>query len=147
DLDVIATTLTRLLLANTQDVGRLSLSSDSEALGFWRPALTASSRLRLSSERILPDLMSCLGGTAGEDDPFSSVEFYRFRDNLFPASGFQSAQFRLIQRAFGKSGLFSLRLFPAQAYANQNTVSRTATTTVVHRQILGQSAQVAPPTD
>jgi tryptophan 2,3-dioxygenase len=51
------------------------------------------------------------------EDNFNNREFTgNFRDNLSPASGFQSAQFRLIQRGLGKSYLLEIRLFPADAY-------------------------------
>jgi hypothetical protein len=143
ELGVIAATFVRLLLCGPSEFGRLTLSCDKETLEFWRPALTASKSLKLRTEKLLPLLMRFLGGEFDEDGSFSSVEFYRFRDNLFPASGFQSAQFRIIQRGFGKSALLSLRLFPIEAYSDS---SRDRTTNVVDPRILGRSAEIATPT-
>ena len=112
DLAVVAATLSRLL---EEDEGSfLSLCTGGEE-HFWLPALTASGRLVHSARTILPASI----GYLGEEETFSSREFRSFRPNLHPASGFQSAQFRLIQRALGKGNLLSVRLFPAEEYRKQ----------------------------
>jgi tryptophan 2,3-dioxygenase len=84
--------------------------------GLWRPALTASARLKYGSRVLLPAFTGFLANSGEKDETFNSLEFYKFREYLPPASGFQTAQFRLIQRGLGKSNLFSIRLFPAQKY-------------------------------
>jgi len=59
----------------------------------------------------------------GEDDDvlFSTLEYALFRDFLAPASGFQSAQLRLIQRALGKTPFLSLRVFPGNSFGEHYT--------------------------
>jgi len=110
DLAVIARTMKQL--AGSASSSR-ELESVLECWDFWRPALTASSRVRLSCKMTLPLLMRYVGvrsdGTSGN---FDRVEFFRFREKLGTASGMQSAQFRLIQRAFGKSPLLDMNVFP-----------------------------------
>jgi hypothetical protein len=87
---------------------------------FWSPVLHASGRLTHSSRRVLPTLLQYLDRKSGKDETegssvelFHPDEFKKFRDNLVPASGFQTAQFRLIGRALGKSNLFDVRVFPS----------------------------------
>jgi tryptophan 2,3-dioxygenase len=113
DLGVVSATLTELLdLGDEEFHSRCTVADDS----FWLPALTASGRLRYASGTLLPSLTGVLAVSEGNDETFSSLEFRKFRPNLQPASGFQSAQFRLIQRALGKGGLLTVRIFPAQEY-------------------------------
>jgi hypothetical protein len=55
--------------------------------------------------------------TPERDYTFRVKEFHeRFRDNLPPASGFQSKQFRLLQYAFAKAPIFELAFFNARDY-------------------------------
>lgn len=111
DLRVIADTFRALLAKNDKELLELLGTDMTEA--FWRPAVTASSRVRHSTLHLIPGIMTYLA----TDQMFDNEEFqYGFRDNLSPASGFQSAQFRLIQRAFGKSPVIKIRLFPADPY-------------------------------
>ena len=112
DLAVVAATLSRLLLEDEESFHALCSGGEER---FWLPALTASGRLVHSAGTVLPASI----GYLGEDETFSSREFRSFRPNLHPASGFQSAQFRLIQRALGKRNLLSVRLFPAEEYWKQ----------------------------
>src|SRR6185369_13342941 len=109
DLAVLATTLTRLLEEDEESYRSLCTVGEER---FWLPALTASGRLVHSARTMLPASL----GYLGEDETFSSREFSSFRPNLHPASGFQSAQFRLIQRALGKENLLLVRLYPAEEY-------------------------------
>ncbi|MBI5584459.1 MAG: hypothetical protein HY892_11610 [Deltaproteobacteria bacterium] len=118
DLGVVARTLNALLdrdrsaLADLTGFGRDQGTFPGRA-DFWGPALTASARIKHSWIRVIPAVMTYLA----MEDTFDNQEFEQaFRDNLAPASGFQSAQFRLIQRAFGKSPLLGIRLFPADSY-------------------------------
>jgi tryptophan 2,3-dioxygenase len=112
---------------------------------YWRPAMTATARISFACGRLLPSIMRLLSDPKDADETFSSVEFYRFRENLEPGSGFQSAQFRLIQRALGKSNLLSVRLFPAQTYQRLYGVKTDETVTVVDPLILREDARVATP--
>jgi tryptophan 2,3-dioxygenase len=118
DLGVIAETFRSLLETDDREFSRLTgltgeVGPDEAAGNFWRPASTAAARTRHGARKVIPELMTYLAG----DDTFANEEFEKnFRDNLMPASGFQSAQFRLIQRAFGKSHLLAVRLFPADTY-------------------------------
>ena len=118
DFLVIAETFRSLLARGDADFRRLldlpaGGNPVAAAAGFWRPALTAAARIRHGAGNVLPWLMAYLA----QEETFSNEEFtQKFRDNLLPASGFQSAQFRLIQRALGKSCLLDVRLFPADTY-------------------------------
>ncbi len=118
DLRVIAETFRALLARGDEDFSRLldlPAGGDpaAEAAAFWRPALTAAARVKHGAGNVLPWLMAYLA----QEESFNNEEFtQKFRDNLLPASGFQSAQFRLIQRALGKSWLLDVRLFPADTY-------------------------------
>jgi len=115
DLAVISGTFQHLL-SLPEDEAFLRKAFAGEKSGFWRPALTASSRLKYSSSVLLPDFLGYLSSSEEKDETFSSLEFYRFRNNLIPASGFQTAQYRLIQRGLGKSNLLSLRILPGELY-------------------------------
>lgn len=109
DLTVVATTFARLLDRENKELQTLCTGDDAD---FWLPARTASGRLTYTATSLLP----AFAGLLARDETFSSEEFSKFRPHLQPASGFQSARFRLIQRALGKAGLLSVRLFPAQEY-------------------------------
>jgi tryptophan 2,3-dioxygenase len=115
DLAVISETFQQLL-SLSEDEPFLGKSTQEEDSGFWRPALTASARLKYSSSVLLPAFIGYLFDSEEKDETFSSLEFYRFRNYLPPASGFQTAQYRLIQRGLGKSNLLSVRLFPGDQY-------------------------------
>ena len=85
---------------------------------FWRPALYASGRLEYSSNTVLPTILMYVDRrSTGEEmaslELFNPDEFMKFRENLIPASGFQTAQFRLLGKALGKSHLLSTRVFPS----------------------------------
>jgi hypothetical protein len=115
DMAVISGTFQQLLsFANDEEfLGKAVLGEES---GFWRPALTASARLKYSSSALLPAFIGYLSASEEKDETFSSLEFYKFRNNLAPASGFQTAQYRLIQRGLGKSNLLSVRILPGEQY-------------------------------
>jgi tryptophan 2,3-dioxygenase len=156
DLAVIAETFDHLL-GITDEREFLWVSAKDE--DFWGPALTASARVKLYSNTLLPSFMKILGNES-EDETFSGIEFYYFRNNLSPASGFQTAQYRLIQRAFGKSPLLKVRLFPGEDYRwhyeglvsreesrkyPEGLVSRSEPVRVVDELILRKAAAVASP--
>jgi tryptophan 2,3-dioxygenase len=109
DLSVLATTFAGLLDRDAATFHSLCTGRDES---FWLPARTASGRLTYVATTLLP----AFAGLLAQDETFSSREFSKFRPHLQPASGFQSARFRLIQRALGKAGLLTVRLFPAQEY-------------------------------
>jgi len=109
DLSVLATTFAKLLALNDGECHALCIGHDES---FWLPARTAAGRLDYVAAALLP----AFAGLLARDETFSSAEFSKFRPHLQPASGFQSARFRLIQRALGKAGLLAVRLFPAQEY-------------------------------
>lgn len=119
DLSVVTETL-RQVLAVGDETGFHELCTATENSGthedFWRPALTASSRLKYTSKTLLPAFFSFLERSDGKDETFHSLEFFKFRTYLPPASGLQSAQFRLIQRVFAKGAVFDLKMFPSQEY-------------------------------
>jgi tryptophan 2,3-dioxygenase len=133
DCAVIARTFQVLLTKDDDVLATLCLSSSSSdsAENFWRPALTASGRLKFFSGKVLHVLMTLLAPveSSGEDaiELFDPSEFKTFRQNLIPASGFQTAQFRLIQRSLGKSNLLGVRLFPShkfqKCYLGQESVN------------------------
>lgn len=83
----------------------------------WRPAITAASRLRHCAGRLLPRVMELVGANEDGDVLFSSLEFNAFRPHLTPTSGFQTAQFRLVQRGLGKGPLLDLRVFPDETFS------------------------------
>ena len=98
DLRVIAETFRSLL---AMDGTEFSALADPKGEGkpaaalkkFWGPALTAGARTKHGARNVIPALMAYLA----TEDTFDNEEFaQKFRDNLTPASGFQSAQFRLI---------------------------------------------------
>lgn len=127
DLAVVAATFERLLRKAPPERIALALAEgsvddpDSEVSAFWRPAITASNRLRHCARAILPPVMQLMGRSAGDDVLFSTVEFGHFRAALTPSSGFQTAQLRLIQRALGKAPLLDLRVFPGDTFSEHYT--------------------------
>ncbi|MBC7797765.1 MAG: hypothetical protein H7Z37_12905, partial [Pyrinomonadaceae bacterium] len=128
DLSVVAETFTAILHID-DDAQLKKICINDEDQNFWLPAVSASNRLRFTSEIVLPNFFSYLDksnniNTYGET--FSSAEYLKFRPYLPPASGLQSAQFRVIQRAFCKGKLFELRLFPAQEYKQDYDGERNA---------------------
>lgn len=137
DMAVAAETLERLESGRTEEE---SLDED-----VWRPALTATARISFACRELLPAIMRILSDPKDADETFNSIEFHRFRENLEPASGFQSAQFRLIQRALGKSNLLSVRLFPADTYRRYYGDGEGETVRVVDPVILREDADVATP--
>ncbi|MEL7362986.1 MAG: tryptophan 2,3-dioxygenase family protein, partial [Bacteroidota bacterium] len=121
DLGVLAATFRALGALDEDDfeARALELLPDERGpSGFWRPALTAAARLRHCARRLLPVVMQLVGRGAGDDVLFSTLEYQHFRDALAPASGFQTAQLRLIQRALGKGPLFGVRVFPGDTFAH-----------------------------
>ncbi len=144
DLAVISKTILNLLsISDNKIFLKRAIGADRE---FWLPALTASARLKFITKEMMPMVMRFLLNK-GEEETFSGVEFYKFRDNLTPASGFQAAQFRLIQRAFGKSNLLSVRLFPTQAFRQSYGEQRDEKelTTVIDKLILQDDLRTALP--
>ncbi len=142
DLAVVAQTLEAL--ANVCGAAAI-LRRCSEDEPFWRPALTAAARASFACRELLPPIMRYLGDPRDAAETFSSIEFYRFRKNLEPASGFQSAQFRLIQRGLGKSNLLSVRLFPSETYRENYGDPHDETAAVVDPLILRHDADIATP--
>ena len=126
----MAASLERLLRLPPDERVRLALAegsvddADSEVSAFWRPAITAANRLRHCAHAILPPVMQLMGrsGTDG-DILFSTLEFGHFRSALAPSSGFQTGQLRLIQRALGKAPLLDLRVFPGEAFLDQDAAA------------------------
>lgn len=121
DLRVIADTFGELLESDAETFAALAGSGDGAGgdrphEAFWRPALTAAARVGHSCGTVMPAVLTYLAG----EETFDNQAFEKgFRANLSPASGFQSARLRLVQRALGKSPLFSLRLFPADTYLQE----------------------------
>ncbi|MEO1478377.1 MAG: tryptophan 2,3-dioxygenase family protein, partial [Bacteroidota bacterium] len=121
DLGVLAGTFRALTDADDDTFETRALEPLPDERGpnaFWRPALTAAARLRHCARRLLPVVMQLVGRGAGDDVLFSTLEYEQFRDALAPASGFQTAQLRLIQRALGKGPLFGVRVFPGDTFAH-----------------------------
>ncbi len=119
DLGVVAQTLHQILGlddASFDAICHEELPTESGPSPFWRPSMTAVARLRHSARSVLPAAMAYVGRGEDDDVLFSSLEYALFRDFLVPASGFQSAQLRLIQRAFGKSPLMNVRVFPGNTF-------------------------------
>ncbi|MBI5740770.1 MAG: hypothetical protein HZA16_08610 [Nitrospirae bacterium] len=114
DLRVIASTFRSVREAEGPELLRLvGIGNPAAVEDFWGPARASAARVRHSCKRMVPSIM----GYLATDDLFDNREFTeKFRPNLAAASGFQSAQFRLIQRALGKSPLLAVRLFPSDYY-------------------------------
>jgi tryptophan 2,3-dioxygenase len=160
DLRVIAETFRSLLATADAEFSELAdIKGEGKPAAalkeFWGPAFTAGARTRHGARHVIPALMTYLA----TEDTFDNEEFaQKFRDNLTPASGFQSAQFRLIQRALGKSPLLDVRLFPADSYLKEYagkseeelkriilTEENAGLVSVVDRLILQEGAIVATP--
>jgi tryptophan 2,3-dioxygenase len=145
DLAVISETFHQLL-SLADDERFLERCTLQEESGFWRPSLTASGRLKYSSKVLLPALLGYLSDSEDKDETFSSLEFYKFREYLPPASGFQTAQYRLIQRGLGKSNLLSIRLFPGDKYwKNYEGQERQEPVRVIDPLVLRQGFRQATP--
>ena len=144
DIAVAATTLDAFSSSPGPTNELLAGAVDEE---FWTPALAATARISFACRELLPSVMRVLSDPKDADETFNSIEFHRFRENLEPASGFQSAQFRLIQRALGKSNLLSVRLFPAETYRRLYGDETGETVRVVDPVILRQDAVVASPAE
>ena len=124
DLGVVAATFQALLDIDDEAFRAQALEPLPDERGpspFWRPAMTASARLRHSARTVLPATMQYVGRGEDDDVLFSTLEYRRFRDFLIPASGFQTAQLRLIQRALGKSPVLGLHVFPGDTYRQHYT--------------------------
>jgi tryptophan 2,3-dioxygenase len=116
---------------------------------FWQPALTASARVKYSSRVTLPAILGYLLNIENKDETFSSLEFYKFRDYIAPASGFQTAQVRLIQQALGKGNMLKVKLAPGGEYwrnyeSREDESPVSLTDPVILR---GDAAVAAPPPD
>ena len=142
DLAVVTSTLEMFVSTPRMVTDALDAGGDD---GFWRPALTAAARISFACRELLPSIMRVLSDPSDADETFNSIEFHRFRENLEPASGFQSAQFRLIQRALGKANLLSVRLFPAETYRRLYGETAGETVRVDDPVILREDATVATP--
>ncbi|MGB3545120.1 hypothetical protein [Rubrivirga sp.] len=151
DLAVITATLERL--RGLDEAGRTAMAlaegevddEASRAAAFWRPAITASNRLRHAARRLLPPVMELMGRNGEDDVLFSRVEFAHFRAHLEPSSGFQAAQLRLIQRALGKAPLLDLRVFPGDAYGQHYTGSPCGHVSLADPVVLREGAVTASP--
>lgn len=147
DLAVISETLQAVADAPDNNEFHLLCTSDDEREEFWRPAVLAANRLKYCAKSVLPVFFHFLDKSEGKDETFSGVEYFKFRPYLPPASGFQSAQFRLIQRAFGKSKLFDIRLFPSAEYRKDYEGKENAADLVeiTNKVILQDAVKVASP--
>ena len=151
DLAVVAGTLERAAAADARALalaeGRVD-DPGSETAAFWRPAITASNRLRHAARRILPPVMELMSANNEDDVLFSRVEFGLFRPHLEPSSGFQTAQLRLIQRALAKGPLLDLRVFPGAAYDRSGAETPCGHVALADPAVLrGGAATATPPPD
>jgi len=112
DCTIISDTLRHLETLDDVTFLKYCRASTTDPDPFWRPALTAAARLAYSAETMCPDVMRYL-----QPVRFNVDEFGYFRPFLSPASGFQSAQFRILQRALAKAPLLALPVFPAREFA------------------------------
>lgn len=155
DLTVVSATLERLLAIGgrkgPEALHALALAegevddADSDAAAFWRPAITASNRLRHAARRILPAVMELMGRNGENDVLFSSIEFGAFRSHLEPSSGFQTAQLRLLQRALGKGPVLDVRVFPGDKFGRHYTGAACAHVSLADPLILRDEASRATP--
>jgi tryptophan 2,3-dioxygenase len=151
DLAVVAGTFERLLALDEGGRQRLALAegevddAGSEASAFWRPAITASNRLRHAARRLLPPVMELMGRNGDDDVLFSTVEFGHFRAHLEPSSGFQTAGLRLVQRALGKGPLLDLRVFPGEKYGHHYAGSPCGHVALADPLVLRSGAATATP--
>jgi len=116
DLAVVAETLRQLLELPSDEAFHACCTISASGDPFWQPALTASGRVKYSSRVLLTAIIGYLANVEGKDETFRSLEFYKFRDYIAPASGFQTAQVRLIQQALGKRNLLKVKLAPGGEY-------------------------------
>ncbi|HEX8386986.1 MAG TPA: hypothetical protein VF576_12425 [Rubricoccaceae bacterium] len=150
DLAVVAATMERLLRLG-DGLPEMALArgevddETSDVSAFWRPAITASNRLRHAARQILPPVMQLMGRGADDDVLFSGVEFGHFRAHLEPSSGFQTAQLRLVQRALGKGPLLDLRVFPGGPYGQHYTGSPCGHVSLGDPVILRDAVETAAP--
>ncbi len=148
DLTVVSETLQTVFSLSADDELHLLCTSENESEEFWRPAILAANRLKYSAKTVLPVFFHFLDKSEGKDETFSGMEYFKFRPFLPPASGFQSAQFRLIQRAFGKGKLFDIRLFPSQEYTKDYEGRDSADLReITNRVFLREAAAIANPDD
>jgi len=151
DLTVVSKTLEHLLRMNDDALHALALAegevddADSDAAAFWRPAITASNRLRHTARSVLPPILALLGRNDERDILFSTLEFGLFRALLAPSSGFQSAQLRLIQRALGKGPLHGVRVFPGDIFGTHYTGSPCPHIAMADPLVLRDDTEVASP--
>ena len=151
DLGVVAQTFERLLALDDAALHALALAegevddADSSDAAFWRPAITASNRLRHTARSVLPPVMALLGRTDERDVLFSTLEFALFRAHLEPSSGFQTAQLRLIQRALGKGPLLDVRVFPGESYGQHYLGAPCGHVALADPVVLRSGAETATP--
>jgi tryptophan 2,3-dioxygenase len=146
DLTVVSETFQTVFSLTNDDEFHLLCTSEIESKEFWRPAILAANRLKYSAKTVLPVFFHLLDKSEGKDETFSGAEYFKFRPFLPPASGFQSAQFRLIQRAFGKGKLFDIRLFPSQEYSKEyDGHDSAALREITNRVFLREAAAIANP--
>lgn len=144
DLGVVARSMEHLLALDSDAFERLAtapLPRSNDAQGpdpFWRPALTAAARVRHAARRVLPAIMLFMGRGDDDDVLFSSLEFGLFRDALTPSSGFQAANLRLIQRAFGKTPALEIALFPGDTFGQHYAGCPLGHVTLGNETILGR---------
>jgi tryptophan 2,3-dioxygenase len=136
DLHVIVSAVKRAneITDSEEFRGRLFSAGDPE----WSDAMVASRRIVYLADCLAPTIIRLLDAIPSPlegqkeaparkakrisrvaDDYgvlFRGDQFMKLRDHLPPASGFQSAQVRLIQRAFGKANLLRMRIFDAYFY-------------------------------
>ena len=150
DLAVVTATLEQVLGLAPETRTRLALAEgevdqETEAAAVWRPAITASNRLRHAARRILPPIMELMGRSGDDDVLFSRLEFALFRAALEPSSGFQAAQLRLIQRALGKGPLLDLRVFPGASYGRHYADAPCGHVALADPLVLQAGAETASP--
>jgi tryptophan 2,3-dioxygenase len=149
DLAVVAETLRQLLTVPGDEAFHGLCTRSTARDPFWQPALTASARVKYSSRVTLPAILGYLLNIENKDETFSSLEFYKFRDYIAPASGFQTAQVRLIQQALGKGNMLKVKLAPGGEYwrnyeSREDESPVSLTDPVILR---GDAAVAAPPPD
>jgi hypothetical protein len=150
DLAVVAGTMEKLLEiqdARFEDLTRERLPDERGPDPVWRPAMTAAARLRHTARRVLPSFMPYVGIGDDGDVLFSSLEYALFRDFLAPASGFQSAQLRLIQRAHGRGPLFDLPVFPGATASHNYRGCPAGHMALTDELFLGEGRATAYPAD
>lgn len=149
DLTVVAETFQTIAAMTNDDEFHLLCTSAGETDEFWLPARLAANRLRYNAKNVLPIFFHFLDKSEGKDETFSSSEYFRFRPFLPPASGFQSSQFRLIQRAFGKGKLFEVRLFPSAEYRKdyEGKDNSADLVKITDKVILREETKIANPAD